>query len=62
MTTATPSVAQSQLADALTQVRMSRHHRDCACHMYRGLYCNAEEMRWCYQVDRLLTTIQQASF
>jgi hypothetical protein len=68
------SVAQSQLFDALTQVRLSRHHASCRCCCYRrtvriaGLsvkaagYCNVDEWRYCEMVDRILTTIQRQSF
>ena len=66
--TAVLSVPQSQLADALTQVRMSRHHQACRCASYRSPtvhapFCGVDEYRYSTMVDRLLTTVlQQASF
>ena len=57
-----PTLAAGQLADALTMVRMSRHHPDCRCGMYQSNWCTADEKRWCYQVDKLLETIRRASF
>lgn len=66
MTLAAPTLAKGQLADALTQARMSRHHRTCRCNLYRSVkgagYCRVEEWRYCEIIDRLLTTIQRQSF
>ena len=66
MTAVAPSLAQGQLADALTQARMSRHHPDCDCWAYRSVkragYCTVDEWRWSETIDRILTTIQRQSF
>lgn len=62
MAVSTPSVAEGQLVDALTMVRMSRHHPGCRCGMYQRHWCSPDEKRWCYQVDRLLEACRKNRF
>jgi hypothetical protein len=66
VTLASPTIAQGQLADALTQVRMSRHQPSCCCGLYRSskgaAFCSVDEWRWSETVDRILETIRRNSF
>jgi hypothetical protein len=62
---ATLSDPKTQLADAVTLARRYRHHLDCRCGNYRregAPYCNSDEWRLSYQIDRLLDTIRRSSF
>lgn len=64
VTLAVPSIVAGQLVDALTQVRMSRHHRACRCGLFRGLrnepFCSADEQKYSYLVDRLLDAVMRS--
>lgn len=57
-----PTITQGQLADALTQVRMSRHHQDCRCGLYQRHWCTSLEKQWCATVDRLLEAVREKRF
>lgn len=51
-----PSV-ETRLATAVDEARHSRHHPDCRCGQYKGVWCTEQEWSWSNMVDRLLTTV-----
>lgn len=62
MAVVAPPTLTAQLRQALTQVRMSRHHPDCRCGTVKGGYCSVEERLWSSAVDRILESIRKATF
>lgn len=53
---------ESQLLQAVFEVRAARHHPVCDRSVYRrngAGYCTAAEATWSASVDRILTTIMQ---
>jgi hypothetical protein len=58
VTVSAPPDNQAMIRDALTQVRMARHHRDCRCGIFQRHWCSPEEKLWCRSVDRLIETIR----
>ena len=52
-----PTATQTCLATAVHQARHGRHHPDCRCGAYKGIYCTETEWSWSQMVDRLLTTV-----
>jgi hypothetical protein len=52
-----PPTAKNRLATAVDQARHGRHHPDCRCGRYKGIYCTEIEWSWSQKVDRLITTV-----
>lgn len=49
--------AKDRLATALSEARRARHHPDCRCGSYKGIWCTEQEWSWSNMVDKLLETV-----
>lgn len=56
---APPPTAAVQLEAALFKARDSRHHSDCRCGEFQGLWCSYQDKFWCTTVDRLISAVRQ---
>lgn len=48
------STPQLRILYALSESRRCRHHRDCQCHTFAQLYCNAADALWQNKLNREL--------
>ncbi len=48
---------QVAVQKALKESRKHRHHPDCRCHRYQGLYCTPADAVWQNAVNRELSNL-----
>lgn len=51
------STPQLRIMHALAESRRCRHHKECHCHMFDHLFCNAADALWQNRLNRELEAL-----
>ncbi len=53
---------RAELIEAVDRARHARHHQDCRCGTYQGVWCTPDEKLYSTAIDKLLDQIRRENF